>query len=953
MIMTGNDFSFGSLLRTFRNRRQFTQQQLAETIGVTRRTLGRWERGDSLPASKALVLELARSLKLDEQETRQLLEASLTACSPYWSVPLPRNPYFTGREEILETLHRQLGVGQAVALTQSLALHGLGGIGKTQIALEYAYRHALEYSAVFWIAAETEEQIISSLRRIAKTLQLPEQDNPDQQRVVAAVQRWLSAQGQWLMIWDNVEDLKVFQRFLPSTRSGAILLTTRRQALGTLAWGLNVLPMGQEEGMLFVLRRAKVLFSETTSEQMRHLAERLPVESEAVAELVTILEGLPLALDQAGAYLEATRCGLAAYLKLFRTHRATLLQLRGEGAHDHPASVSTTLTMVIGAASERHPAVQDLLRVCALLQADTIPEELFRQGVEPLGVPFSAICRDPLEWNRVVGVACSYSLLSRQPEAQTFSLHRLVQAVLLDTMTDEERERWNTRLIDALEALFPNVLHEADTPTWEQCEHLLPHVLLCLHRAEQASVSLPPASLAYKTACYLLRRGQYVEAERLYQRALQIREQALGPKHPEVATSLGGLAILFQIQGKYTQAEPLYRRALQIREQALGSEHPSVAAMLNNLAILSRNQGKYTEAEPPLQRALQIEEHSHGPEHPRTANVLANLAELYWEQGRYTEAEPLLWRALQIKERTLGPDSPEVAEPLYLLANLFRKQGRYTEAEPLCRRALQIGEQTVGSEHSEVAEILTGLANLLREQGLYAEAEPLYQRALQIGEQTLGSEHLRVTLILTDLAECSRMQGRDREAEHLYRSVLQIQERVLGAEHPKVADPLHGLANIYRDRNSYAEAEPLYRRALLLQEQKLGRDHPDFAATLHSLALLRQKQGKLNEACALAQRALTIRAQVLGDAHPKTSATRTLLAQLVQDQEDGTEPPLEQLQTLLKVRGWSFHLKRRRGKPYVYATRRVGMHTQSRYLAPLSNPAACLAAVETLPSARE
>jgi transcriptional regulator with XRE-family HTH domain len=138
MTMTGNDFSFGSVLQTFRNRRQFTQQQLAETIGVARRTLGRWERGDSLPASKALVLELARSLKLDEQETRQLLEASLTACSPYWPVPLPRNPYFTGCEEILETLHRQLGVGQAVALTQSLALHDLGGVGKTQIALEYA-----------------------------------------------------------------------------------------------------------------------------------------------------------------------------------------------------------------------------------------------------------------------------------------------------------------------------------------------------------------------------------------------------------------------------------------------------------------------------------------------------------------------------------------------------------------------------------------------------------------------------------------------------------------------------------------------------------------------------------------------------------------------------------------------------------------------------------------------
>src|SRR5579885_3365072 len=283
--------SFGALLQALRKQRNLTQQVVADALGIHRRTLGRWERGDYLPESKTMVLELARCLKLDEQEARQLLEASLTACSPYWSVPLPRNPYFTGREEILETLHRQLGVGQAVALTQSLALHGLGGVGKTQIALEYAYRHALEYSAVFWIGAETEEQIIASLLRVAETLQLPERAEKDQHLMLTAVQRWLSTHSQWLLIWDNLEDLRVLDRFLPSVRSGAILITTRCQTLGTLARGIDLMPMGQEEGMLFVLRRAKVLFSETTSEQMRHLAERLPVESEAVAVVVTILAG--------------------------------------------------------------------------------------------------------------------------------------------------------------------------------------------------------------------------------------------------------------------------------------------------------------------------------------------------------------------------------------------------------------------------------------------------------------------------------------------------------------------------------------------------------------------------------------------------------------------------------------------------------------------------------------
>lgn len=143
--------SFGTLLKAFRTHRRLTQQQLAQAIGTHRGSIIRWEQGDFLPDSKTTVLELAKQLHLSDQEARRLLEASLTALAPYWLVPFPRNLFFTGREKILETLHTQLSTNQAVALTQASALSGLGGVGKTQIALEYAYRHALEYSAVFWI----------------------------------------------------------------------------------------------------------------------------------------------------------------------------------------------------------------------------------------------------------------------------------------------------------------------------------------------------------------------------------------------------------------------------------------------------------------------------------------------------------------------------------------------------------------------------------------------------------------------------------------------------------------------------------------------------------------------------------------------------------------------------------------------------------------------------------
>src|SRR5260370_13749982 len=185
--------SFGELLKTFRKRRRLTQKHLAQQFGVHMNTISSWELGTYLPAARGQVLELARQLALSELETRQLLEASLTALVPHWSVPFPRNPFFTGREEILETLHTRLSTEHVVALTQSYALHGLGGIGKTQIALEYAYLHALEYSAVFWIGAETNEQIVTSLLGIAEELQLPDCDDAHQHRGLTALHHCFAA----------------------------------------------------------------------------------------------------------------------------------------------------------------------------------------------------------------------------------------------------------------------------------------------------------------------------------------------------------------------------------------------------------------------------------------------------------------------------------------------------------------------------------------------------------------------------------------------------------------------------------------------------------------------------------------------------------------------------------------------------------------------------------------
>lgn len=829
---------FGALLKAFRTRRRLTQQQLASAMGRHRHAIVRWEQGDVLPATRGIVLELARHLRLDDQETRHLLEASLTAPAPHWGVSLPRNPFFTGREDLLEALHTRLSTDQGSSRTPVYALQGLGGIGKTQIALEYAYRHALEYNAVFWIEAETGETALSSLVRIAELLQVRERQETNQQPLVAAVQRWLSSHSGWLLIWDNLDDLDLLPRLLPAVRPGAILLTTRCQALGTLARGLEVAPLEPEDGMRFLLRRAKALEPEATGEQVQQLAARQPGEYAAARDLVMTLGGLPLALDQAGAYLEETGCDLVGYLLRYQQQRHSLLDRRGEAGTDHPHSVAVTLGLACQKVAQQHPAALELLRFCACLSPEAIPEELLLAGAPTGGPALEPVVADLSHVDAALLTLRRFSLVQRQPDTHMLSLHRLVQVILQDGMSAQEHAALQQRAVQALHAVFPASAAHASAETWQTCERLIPHVLACLATIPEPLQDQDLAAVLLRAADYLCRRVRRLESEALYQRALQIFGQQLGADHPLVGSALHKLAVLYQALGRYEEAQPLFQRALCLLEHALGPEHPEVAFPLLGLAMVFRQQGHYADATPFGLRALRIREQALGPEHPLVAETLDGLGLLYQEQGHYEQAEALHQRALRLFEQALGSEHPNITSPLNNLGNLYREQGKYEQAESFCLRAVGLFEQALGPEHPGLAYPLDTLATLYGEMGHYEQAEPVHQRTLRLFEQALGPEH------------------------------------------PLVAFPLQGLALLCRERGEDEAAEALYHRALQIREQRRGPRHPETAQTLHDLARLRHKQGQRGEALALAERALQIREQALGDAHPHTVASRMLFAQL-------------------------------------------------------------------------
>ncbi|GHO50522.1 FxSxx-COOH system tetratricopeptide repeat protein [Ktedonospora formicarum] len=823
--------SIGQHIRWHRLHQGLSQEAFAEAIGTSTRSLRRWEQDLTIP-QQIWRERLSQQLGID---FRHLLGASPIEESehfltppPLWSVPYARNPSFIGRTTLLQTLHRLLTTKQSVARTKTLALSGLGGIGKTQAAIEYAYRFGQHYHALFWLAAETAESLLASLQEIAFLVRLPEYEIADHSLLIAATRRWLASHQEWLVIADNVEDPAILQAVLPPLRQGALLFTTRRQALGPLVQMLELPPMSEEEGIALLLSRSSL-----HPLQQEAFPGTLQNDETIVhaRELTRFLEGLPLALDQAGAYLQEAGCRIADYLQLCYEQSKEILAHRGLHTGNHPASVTATVQLSLEQVALEHPTAPKLLQLCAFFSPDTIPEDLLVAGGSELEPELSAAVADPYQFNLILAALRSASLVTRHPETKTISVHRLVQMVVRDLLEPTETRLWSEQIA----RLFQRTLPDVTPDTWGHYERYLPHILACLPLLEQAKETVIAFSeVLYKAGSYLLARGHVKEAEPLLRQAVAIEEQASHPNTQKLLERLEKQAELYWTQGKYELAEPLLQRVLVLEEQKLDASHLQTAETLSNLGLLYWSQGKYEQAEPLYVQSLHILEQESSTPHELIAITLGNLALLYCSQGKYEQAELLYVRALEIRENQFGPEHLKVAKTKNNLAALYRDQGKYEQAEPLYVQALKIREKLLGSEHPDTASSINNLGFLYWNQGKYEQAEPLYVQALK------------------------------------------IREKLLGPEHPDTANSLYSLAILYRDQEKYKQAEPLFVRVLSIQEQQLGPEHPETASSLHALAVMRRVQGLTAEARTLLDRALQIRTRTLGPEHPKTKETLSL-----------------------------------------------------------------------------
>jgi tetratricopeptide (TPR) repeat protein len=772
-----------------------------------------------------------------------------------WTVPIPSNPFFTGREQTLANVERSLGSTGKAALT------GIGGVGKTQAAVRYAYLRRDEYGAVLWLTGASRQALVSDLATIATRLGLPEMGAEES---IAAVKRWLETHEKWLLVLDNADDLGLAENFIPPRCLGHVLLTTQAQATGTVAPAVEVSDMEPAEGAFFLVRRAKLVLWETAPQDV-------PVPLREIAEAVSEeLGGLPLALDQAGAFVEESACGLSTYLDLYRERRGELLERRGITAGGHPDSVAATFALSFEKVEQACPVAADLLRLCAFLSPDAIPEEIFTAGSPGLGANLDSLAGNLLQFNEALGRILRYSLIRRDPSSSTLTIHRLVQAVLQDSMTPDEHRQWADRAVRAVGFSLP----KWDFASRAIYDRLIRHAESCKTLIDDYKIESPEgARLLNQAGTYLIERGRFREAEELLDRAVEIANSVAELRPAFLAVVCNNLAAVYQAVGKIDLAEKVNKEVLETRERMLGPDHPDVAQSLNNLATVYMAKGMFKEAKPLLEKALAIKQKVLGPKDPEAATAFNNLGSLYEALADYAKAETAFKRALEIRREVLAADDPDIALTGANLAQLYFVMEKYSEAKKLqpSTEALNGLIGSLGQQHPSVATTLNNCGLLFQTLEEFATAQRCYERAKEIDEKIFGPRHRSYAVSLSNLASLNLERKQYPAAESQFDESLGIMKEALGPDHLDVAKVLSGLGRVYLEQGQLDKAERLSKQSYGIRRMVLGQQHPDVALALINLARVYLARGKYKQALGAAKRAVRLYKRAFGPMHPKVA----------------------------------------------------------------------------------
>ncbi|KAK1837689.1 NB-ARC and TPR domain protein, partial [Colletotrichum chrysophilum] len=693
--------------------------------------------------------------------------------------------HFVARQEELGRLYNEL---KSTGERRTVILHGLGGIGKTQTTIAFAKKHRDDYSAVLWLDARDITALKLSYQGLAQRIATETSSvtyinnalsNRDLDETVSAVKRWLDEpkNNRWLIIYDNYDDVKLHNRgshsenetgsqvgiendagetgskaydirpYFPETDHGAILVTTRSSTaeLGQL---VQLSKLGDVNHSLEILQstsnRANLAQGESIDPGSKAVLNR-QIDPDATA-LARRLDGLPLALSTAGAYLKQVSRTCGEYLRLYEKSWLRL-QKQSPQLLTYDRALYSTWKISLEHIQQQSLSASMLLGQWAYFDNDDLWYELLRDGRSEGPAWLVEITEDELSFDLAMRLLCEHGLVEANPpaketgrESRGYSVHQCVHAWMehvLNTGVDKERA-WT-----AMRCVASHIPSTDQHEFWSIQRRLLRHADQCIKKEVIDVGEEGEIWMFHRLGNLYSDQGRLKDAEAMYERALRGYEKALGPDHTSTLNTVNNLGIFYKDQGRLKEAEAMYERALQGKEKALGPDHTSTLNTVNNLGLLYSDQGRLKEAEAMYDRALQGKEKALGPDHTSTLNTVNNLGLLYSDQGRLKEAEAMYDRALQGKEKALGPDHTSTLNTVNNLGLLYSDQGRLKEAEAMYERALQGKEKALGPDHTSTLNTVNNLGLLYSDQGRLKEAEDIYERALQGYEKVLHPDTLR------------------------------------------------------------------------------------------------------------------------------------------------------------------------------------------------------------------
>ena len=732
------------------------------------------------------------------------------------------------------------------------AVHGLGGIGKSTLAAHWAAAHAADYTLTWWITAATPADLDAGLAALAAALQPALTGVLPLEALREGAVQWLAAHSGWLLILDNVTDPADVAPLLARAPAGRYLITSRR-ATGWHATAvpvrLDVLDPAEAEALLTGI-----------------LSQDKPREVDGAADVCAELGFLPLAIEQAGAYLAQASATPREYLDLLARYPAAMYQATAEGG-DATRTIARIWHVTLDRLAD-DPLAGQVLRILAWYAPDGIPRRLLDGLADPPAVLAA------------VGRLAAYSMLT--PDTGTLAMHRLVQAVARTPHPDDPhrapqaigdaRGQATGQLADVLPG---DVLDPAGWPGWRM---LLPHIDTLASHAPPDTDTQTTAYLLNQAGLFLNNQGQPGRAAGYLQRALADRARVLGPDHPDTLESRDNLAGAYEAAGDLGRAIPLFEQTLADRARVLGPDHPDTLESRNNLAGAYEAAGDLGRAIPLYEQTLADCLRVLGPDHPDTLGSRNNLAYAYRAAGDLGRAIPLFEQTLADCLRVLGPDHPDTLGSRNNLAYAYRAAGDLGRAIPLYEQTLADCLRVLGPDHPQTLGSRNNLAYAWRAAGDLGRAIPLYEQTLADSLRVLGPDHPQTLGSRNNLAYAWQAAGDLGRAIPLLEQTLADRARVLGPDHPQTLVSRNNLANAWRAAGDLGRAIPLFEQTLADSLRVLGPDHPQTLVSRNNLAYAWRAAGDLGRAIPLFEQTLADCLRVLGPDHPQTKIAHGNLA---------------------------------------------------------------------------